>query len=546
MKKRIRLGVGLLVAVLIIGVAVAEICGHVPICSGSQSHGVGICWGYAQGRAFGKSPGDPECDPRTLRASSINESYFAFVNDNTLAGIAPGDIVRFSGHAAYVVEVPNPLVIGNIRVDQIRYEGGPEDTYIKLSDVITQQGSNPIGYHHGSGAGNRVDVTFENSFGHGSMGVGQDKFGNWITRSNGWTGAYFQGSPLALNAFDPQTDAQGNTQRFWYWKWNGADNGSTNPRTVTIQGSGTYRAEFEREFTVTLVNDLPGASGGTIVVDNDSHAAPYGAKVREQTHPTITVNAPTQTLDNVVFTFSRWQDFSTTNPRDFTETSNVTRTATYTAKPNPPTSVAAQGSVGQNVVVSWHKNMNQGVTQQRIWRKPKHGNPVNVVTFYNNQDSLWTDQDVIVTGTGSDSMFTYSVQCYYNPSSTWSDEASAIIWAVYSPRIELPSLPAFQEATIPSSFAVASYPNPFNPSTTISYALPKEALIRLEIFDVTGRKVRSLLNVGRSAGHYSVVWNSTDDSGRDVSSGVYFYQFVAASLNGEKPFKQSGKLVLTR
>ena len=61
-----------------------------------------------------------------------------------------------------------------------------------------------------------------------------------------------------------------------------------------------------------------------------------------------------------------------------------------------------------------------------------------------------------------------------------------------------------------------------------------------------GRKVRSLVDATKSAGYFIVVWNGRDETGRDVSSGTYFYRFNATPENGEKPFKHSGKLMLMR
>ncbi|MCD4691697.1 MAG: lamin tail domain-containing protein, partial [Calditrichales bacterium] len=69
-----------------------------------------------------------------------------------------------------------------------------------------------------------------------------------------------------------------------------------------------------------------------------------------------------------------------------------------------------------------------------------------------------------------------------------------------------------------------NYPNPFNPQTTISYQLPVNGDIALKIYDMLGREVRTLVNENKTAGYHSVVWNGIDNSGRQVSSGVYFYQ----------------------
>jgi len=104
----------------------------------------------------------------------------------------------------------------------------------------------------------------------------------------------------------------------------------------------------------------------------------------------------------------------------------------------------------------------------------------------------------------------------------------------------------FREMDRPSSFTVGSYPNPFNPSTTLSYSLPEQASVCLEIFDMTGRRVRGLVRGTRASGYYNMLWNGRDEAGADVASGVYLYQFTAVPSSGEKTFRQSGKLVLTR
>ena len=70
-----------------------------------------------------------------------------------------------------------------------------------------------------------------------------------------------------------------------------------------------------------------------------------------------------------------------------------------------------------------------------------------------------------------------------------------------------------------------NFPNPFNPSTTISF-LTKELTenTELAIYNMKGQKVKQLVSDKLSAGQHSVIWNGTDDSGKPVSSGVYFYK----------------------
>jgi len=75
---------------------------------------------------------------------------------------------------------------------------------------------------------------------------------------------------------------------------------------------------------------------------------------------------------------------------------------------------------------------------------------------------------------------------------------------------------------IPSSLSLSNYPNPFNPETKLSFILPLSGHTRLSIYNIKGQKVKTLLDANLSQGHHSLVWNACDDSGRALSSGLYF------------------------
>ena len=64
-------------------------------------------------------------------------------------------------------------------------------------------------------------------------------------------------------------------------------------------------------------------------------------------------------------------------------------------------------------------------------------------------------------------------------------------------------------------------PNPFNPVTTLTLAVPRDGHALLSVYDVTGRHVRTLVNRQVAIGEHEVVWNGRDDAGRSVASGVY-------------------------
>ncbi len=75
-----------------------------------------------------------------------------------------------------------------------------------------------------------------------------------------------------------------------------------------------------------------------------------------------------------------------------------------------------------------------------------------------------------------------------------------------------------------------NYPNPFNPSTTISYGLSAASCVTLKVFDIVGREVATLVDGEmRSAGRHMVRWDGTTLTGRQVASGVYFYQLTTGT-----------------
>jgi hypothetical protein len=95
---------------------------------------------------------------------------------------------------------------------------------------------------------------------------------------------------------------------------------------------------------------------------------------------------------------------------------------------------------------------------------------------------------------------------------------------------------------VPLEFALKqNYPNPFNPSTLIRYQLPEQTNVTVSIYDIMGRKVRTLLSADNQlAGYRQVLWNATNDFGQPVSAGMYIYTIQAGA------FRMTKKMVLMK
>jgi hypothetical protein len=84
-------------------------------------------------------------------------------------------------------------------------------------------------------------------------------------------------------------------------------------------------------------------------------------------------------------------------------------------------------------------------------------------------------------------------------------------------------------------------PNPFNPQTTVRYQLHDKALVKLQIFDVSGKLVRTLVDDVQELGQYSITWDGSAENGREVSSGVYW-----ARMSTSLGFTSATKMVVLK
>ena len=77
-------------------------------------------------------------------------------------------------------------------------------------------------------------------------------------------------------------------------------------------------------------------------------------------------------------------------------------------------------------------------------------------------------------------------------------------------------------------------PNPFNPVTEISYSITRPSYVKMNIYNIYGQRVKILVDRFESEGIHTITWDSTDDNGREVSSGIYFYQLSTPEIKDQK------------
>jgi len=117
-------------------------------------------------------------------------------------------------------------------------------------------------------------------------------------------------------------------------------------------------------------------------------------------------------------------------------------------------------------------------------------------------------------------------------------------WIIDNLQIqEATSTSTSDDPGLPSAFSLhANYPNPFNPTTTISYELPQNTDVEMAIYDVSGRLVRSLLpRQEQAAGTYTVTWDGRNEAGATVASGMYLYRMSTGA-----GFSETRRMVLIK
>ena len=88
---------------------------------------------------------------------------------------------------------------------------------------------------------------------------------------------------------------------------------------------------------------------------------------------------------------------------------------------------------------------------------------------------------------------------------------------------------------IPARYSLGeAYPNPFNPATTISYEIPNDEYVSIDIYNLMGGHIKSLVSMNQNPGYKTIEWNATNDYGQLVSAGMYIYTIQAGEFMATK------------
>ena len=174
------------------------------------------------------------------------------------------------------------------------------------------------------------------------------------------------------------------------------------------------------------------------------------------------------------------------------------------------------------LIADFEANETEVLSEQEVFFSDlSNGNPTNWQWDFDNNG--------IIDSNEPNPIYSYSEPGLYTVSLTISDGIN-IVNETKVNYINVSQTGTDIEAGPLVTQLIGNYPNPFNPTTTISFSIQNDSNIELTIYDFKGQKVKILVNRELTQGSHSIIWNGTDDFNKPVSSGIYFYKL---NVNGK-------------
>jgi len=295
---------------------------------------------------------------------------------------------------------------------------------------------------------------------------------------------------------------------------------------------------------ISDIEDVPDDQGGWIYLrwlssgqDAIGNITQYGVWELNPENEWVSLgNVPSIQLDNYTYLAHTFADSNhigdhlslfmvtahTTDPTEFYISGVDSGYSVDNLAPVAPTGLIAS-VVDTSIKLIWNHSVDEDFDHFRVYRSVV---PSDSQLYAETGDTMFTDTETVI---GQTYYYKISAVDFNGNESEYSEEVKETIVGVEDER-----------TGIPKEFALDhNYPNPFNPVTTIQYALPKRADVSLVIYNILGEEVKRFAEIGKDAGYHELVW---DASG--AASGVYLYRLRAGPPAGG--FIQTKKMLLLK
>lgn len=323
----------------------------------------------------------------------------------------------------------------------------------------------------------------------------------------------------------------------------GLAGGSSRTFTYYVQygDNGCFiTSDMRRILSLQVQNEILGSNNkGNISVNDVQYSSPHTMPAIEGDR--VKLSPSSYDENGMHYVFNHWEDGSTSAERYVDINSNTTYTAFYKGIPIFPEAqrkLSVSNYLRTHPVLSWTEHPNPLVTSYKIYRqilKGPNADPGSLIAEVSRGTLTYTDIDYYNNGSQYQDELFYDVDAYCSSEKT----ASAQSWVGIYFGIMVKqgdSLFAAQKKADPNlKYSLSNYPNPFNPSTQISYSIKEGGLVTLQVFDILGNKVADLVREFQPAGIYKVNFNAADKP-----SGIYICTIKANN------YKETKKLLLVK
>jgi len=332
-------------------------------------------------------------------------------------------------------------------------------------------------------------------------------------------------------------------RKFRNWQFpTGSSNSNCYDLSVNNLGnrtSNSVQARYAAKCNISFAYKYQGKSdnSGMLYVNSNYYNSPTSSFGMYDDN-TQSATANSQTLYSVIYSFASWKKVvgSDTTTESTSQTLNFTPSshATYIAYviPVKPESKAINyiGNTGDYIHLTWSENSNDDsrITHYQVWRRVRHNGVTGNATLLTTLDrgtTSFIDYDYLYTSSYTDDLLWYDVKPQLDLSSgtVYSDDNWQAVYGRLDPSVERGNNLAIMNI-VPSDYSITSYPNPFNPTTVIRYALPEECEVSLKVYNILSQEVASLVNEAKSAGSHTVNFNANN-----LPSGIYIARLQAGS-----------------
>ena len=465
----------------------------------------------------------------TSRSVTIHDSYNVIFNIDGISDNDPYALATLSHYPAFVFRIGNYYT----RIDMPFY-GWQDYTIVYTENATPCWGSASAG-SQSSGTWIDYNITLKNN-----MGNDNANGTIYLNSESISTGIGGVSRTREASTFPHTISGQEQTINGIFRKWRKWIELDDEVISVSLtSGSSTNTARYARQYSASITTNL---GGGEVYVNGSSYSCPTsGSYIYDDLNNSITAND--QIYDYYSYSFDHWNYngsfYSSQNTIYANQpSSSVSYQAIFTNKKLSNIGEGLYFGSSQNDPIVLYWTDNPKATRYQIWRHVRIDGvwqSDQQIAIVNTGVGTYTDMDYSLNAWKQGTEIEYDARAdsagYYTQDSFWSKVYGSVFAKMNNSLAEGIML----EKETPSDYSIGSYPNPFNPTTTINYQLPKDGMVTIKVYDVLGKEVAVLVNEQKSAGYYKVDFDASK-----LTSGVYIATIQAGGFN------KSIKLLLTK